>query len=337
MNDPQLTIVSVAMREHSPFLLENFRLQRAIAGNGTGVRWLIVDNDGGAVAEHLAQHGTPSDVRVMRGIESAAMTGEFARASYHHAAALNAAMSEVRTRFILILDPDFYIIRRGWVDDVTRNMKATGAAFFGVPWHPSWYGKYRHFPCVHCMFVDTSWVPARNLDFTPELRERPTRRLPREDGSRPVRDRPVVRWLTLLPRVLYHLTIMRRHIGRTRDTGYRIYERYFRAESVPAAIADAVAPRSDFRFPFHLRTTVGWAMEQLLPERWSYVPRGYRSEVTFAARGGPDARGRGWEEFTWRGHPFGFHVRRTKQRNVPVAQQIHDLGWLAQIGGGHDA
>src|SRR5215470_8766244 len=78
----------------------------------------------------------------------------------HHAMSLNSCVALVRTKYLLVLDPDFYIIRENWADEVISYMTENGLAFFGVPWHPKYTSKYRYFPCVHCMFVDLGKVRA---------------------------------------------------------------------------------------------------------------------------------------------------------------------------------
>lgn len=311
---PALSVVTVALAGHVPHVLANRQLQQQLSPGP--VTWIVVDNDDGRVARALA-HVTTDDLVVVPGVSARDIAPGFGFGSYHHAAGLAVGVRAARTRFLLVLDPDLYVVRRGWVKDVLATMADEDLAVFGVPWHPAWYAKYRHFPCVHCLFLDAARLPVNELDFTPELREQPTQRLsPAFAAGEPLRTatsrrQRASRLLTAVPRVAYHLTLMRRHIGRTRDTGYRIYTRWH--GSCRAGIVQAVAPASDFSFPFHLRSAPGRALERILPERWSYVPRGYRSRQTFLETGALDGRRYGWEEFMWRDAPFAVHVRRTKQ------------------------
>lgn len=62
-----------------------------------------------------------------------------------------------------------------------------------------------------------------------------------------------------------------------------------------------------FRPPRKLSTRA----ERLLPDRYRLVPGrpGSFSPHGFEAAGLPDVAAFGWEEFLWRGQPFGFHVR----------------------------
>lgn len=317
MTEPALTVVTVALAGHVPHVLANRRLQQQLSPEP--VNWVVVDNDDGRVAQAVADSGV-NGIVVVPGVSARDVPQGFGFGSYHHAAGLAVGLRACATRFLLVLDPDLYLVRPKWIRDVVKTMRDGGPAVFGVPWHPIWYGKYRHFPCVHCLFVDTARVPLRRLDFTPELRERPSRRLSASAVAGPplatatTRAERGLRLVTSVPRVIYHLTIMRRQIGRTRDTGCRIHDALH--SSCASDVADAVAVPADFAFPFHLRTTVGRRLERQLPERWSYLPRGYTTDRTFADLGVLDGRARGWEEFLWRGEPFALHVRRTKQGDM---------------------
>ena len=68
---------------------------------------------------------------------------------------------------------------------------------------------------------------------------------------------------------------------------------------MPSASVSAATPGFQYR------------IERLLPDRWCLVPKrpGYFSESGFSEQGLADLDRRGWEEFLWRGEPFGFHVR----------------------------
>ena len=77
--------------------------------------------------------------------------------------------------------------------------------------------------------------------------------------------------------------------------------------------------RGDFQF----------RIERLLPDRWCLVPKrpGYFSETGFRDRGLADLEGRGWEEFLWRGEPFGFHVRSQPKlkRKESLSNHLRDV------------
>jgi hypothetical protein len=71
-------------------------------------------------------------------------------------------------------------------------------------------------------------------------------------------------------------------------------------------------------------------LDGLLPDRLSYRPkrRGSSTEVGFRERGYADVTAYGWEEFIWKGRPFGFHVRgqqvvnRVPEREIATLRQV---------------
>ena len=56
------------------------------------------------------------------------------------------ALSKVRTRFAIILDPDLYVVRPNWLLELITRMKLEQIAIFGVPWNPRYFQKFLIFP-----------------------------------------------------------------------------------------------------------------------------------------------------------------------------------------------
>src|SRR6185436_16756142 len=90
-------------------------------------------------------------------------------ASANHAAGLNKALDHVATRYVLFLDPDFFLVREKWITDAVAHMQTRRLSFFGAPYHPDRYYEYRYFPSILCMLVDLEQVPRSRLNFAPEV------------------------------------------------------------------------------------------------------------------------------------------------------------------------
>ena len=62
----------------------------------------------------------------------------------------------------------------------------------------------------------------------------------------------------------------------------------------------------------------------MLPDRFSYLPKRpeYYTRNGFRERGYVDATMYGWEEFIWKGAPFGFHIRSFRQSDLTSKEQI---------------
>jgi hypothetical protein len=254
----------------------------------------------------VAENAPPSHPRRLSGTESPfrhfpGYFGPARGASDQHARALNALLQEVRTRFVLVLDPDFYILRNGWIDDVVAHMRSNELSFFGAPWHPRFVENYRYFPAVHCMFVDRSRIPLNTLDFRPIHDDASD---PRQSADVPV----VSRWAAIGRRLRFE---HRRR--RPWDTGARIFNRFGTDSSV----------RSECLVPYYqvrqnlLGKNDGLALKSrvldfILPDDRSYVPkrRGSYTRRGFADRGlSVVPMPAIWEQQFWRDAPFGLHIR----------------------------
>jgi hypothetical protein len=303
---PVLTICTVSYY-HRRHLERNIRLAESL-NPGMSLRWVIVDNTPPSDSDSIER--LPGQVDVEPGYPPDPTRCR--PRSHHHGLALNRAVCQAETRYALILDPDFYIVRPNWVRELMRHAADNGLAFFGVPWHPRWVIKYRYFPCVHCMLIDLSQVDRTELDFTPP-----------EDGPDLVEAR-----VRLRGRIgfLTGLLLGRRNVARSQDTGSRVYRRYgadprYRSECVPAVWPPPA-------YPFHLnRFYRGFnrAVDDLCPDRYSYVPKRPGYFTTALHQGVPPDGAENWEYFSWRGTPFGFHIRGMAQAGRDRGAELRTL------------
>ena len=291
----QLTICSVSFGCY-PYLDLNWKLARA-TNPQANITWLVMDNAVDGDEERMPD--LDDRFHVLRGFPRQGW-----KPSCHHARALNRLLETVETPFALILDPDFFILREHWMEEVPNHMDALGVCFFGAQWHPDAYWKMRYFPSPHCMFIDLKRVDREALDFMPADCPYGFRRHP---ASERISDlvqsiRAHDRYLRLIDRIL---------VGTARDTGYRNKERFgSRAkDNREVECLQAVSTGRKGR-------SVRW-LDHLLPDRFSLTPKriGHVSDVSFRECGFPfDFQRHGWEEFMWKDRPFGFHVRRYVKR-----------------------
>lgn len=161
-----ITICTVSFG-HKELIEENMRFV-AEMNPDADVKWIIVENTPDRVKERFETGGSHK-VKVLKGVENN-FTG-LARGSQHHASGLNMAIREADTKFVLILDPDCYIVRSNWINDVLCHMQKSDLAFFGIPYNPKRYLKYRYFPSLHSLFIDLEKVSGDEIDFTPQYKQ----------------------------------------------------------------------------------------------------------------------------------------------------------------------
>ena len=130
-----LTIVSVYHNTLSRRLLElNYEISRRL-NPGATLRWLVGDNTPAYCTDTI----DATKFTVLRNPNEYGGLG-----SHQHASAINICLKEVRTRFVVSLDSDFYILERDWIDKVLSHMQEHDLAFFGAAYPVNDYPKYRY-------------------------------------------------------------------------------------------------------------------------------------------------------------------------------------------------
>ncbi len=246
----------------------------------------------------------PLEIKVLPGVPRA-LQGD--KGSYHHAAALNSALPFVKTRFLLILDPDFYVIRSNWIEAVIDNMESRGLACFGSVWHPRWTYQYRYFPSVHFMLLDLEKIPLETLDFAPDI--------------------GVSWWDKTLSQSRIPASIKSiLQIGTFRDTGSRVQRRFRDTKT------ECLQPHVDLESVISSFNALQ-KISVSLPDRLSLIPKrkNYFTTQSFLRHTSPFAYQQQWEEFFWHNEPFAFHLRQVgrgsglqDQTELRHLLQIHD-------------
>ncbi len=295
---PQLTILTVVLKAHYAYIRQQLALIETL-NPGTPFKLLVVDNTG-PEAPGLAIDDPRCEV--IPGVASDPSLPEHGRGSYHHAAALNMALKRVDTPWLLVLDPDFFVVYRNWIDEVQDHMRRRSLSLFGVPWHYSWNRKWRYFPCVHMLMIDLKRVDPARLDFTPALLD---------DAE--TSNSPIHQWMR------QHAPILRNRLllEQRRDTGWKLH-RDFRGKGVADMALPVVETRVEFRAPARLSTAAGRWLERRLPRRFSILPAPGTYLEPDQATGFryPPIRSLAPERFVWRGAPFAVHLRGNMREDM---------------------
>ena len=290
-----LTICSVAFKGKA-CLEQNDRVLRALNPEGEEPRaWLLFDNN-----EQASERIDPGDsrFRVVRPNRRDVDMG------YEHALGLAALFPHIRTRFVLFLDPDCFIVLPNWVRSVIDHMKRHELGFFGTPINPRRHNSYRYFPYVVCMFVDLARVPLRDLCFVPDVWEWKT--------SLTYRARKALAGIPKLG-ILFRWLLTERWL----TNGWRIKAKYGDGRLARHECVQGVWDINETIPPGTLRRVI----HNLTPGSVSPIPKkaGYCSSIGFAALGAPDVSAKGWEEFVWQGRPFAFHLGSAHSKAIDRA------------------
>lgn len=322
-SNPELTIISVFHDNYTKRLVElNEELVRKLNPTAKWI-WLAgdnslpdfsdeksVDNPDIGVKERLFKPGYTDklDNKKFKTIRSygyrfnAASHGKF-WAAYSEAEGLRQCFKEVKTRFLVVLDNDFYVVRPEWIDKIPEYMKEKNLAFFGAPYWPADYAKFRYFPSApFCMFVDLEKVSISTLDFDARFHS-----LPEQENNKAK--------ASLFP--LFSIDLRKSLINSSPDCGYNIYEKYYGHPNLSSeCLIPVYNPFKESGLFSFWGMVVNYFFEIFLPDRLAYVPKksDYYTHTGFKELGYFDVRNRGWQEHIWEGKPFGFHVRGMRQR-----------------------
>lgn len=222
--------------------------------------------------------------------------------SLHHALALEKALHKVKTRFVLFMDPDFFVLRTGWVETVLSHVAAQRLGIFGAVWHPRWFYQYRNFPPVHFTLIDLHQVPVTEIDLKPLIST---------DRWWQIINRDRTPWPSVLRDTL--------KAQRCRDTGWQLYRRYHRDRTIRVGtLLPHYLPPQEARYRWEKR------LAPLLPASWRKYPSPGQSftEQSFLREPWADAYRQGWEEFFFEGAPFAVHLRSVARSmsRVPPAR-----------------
>ncbi len=288
MQDPskELTIASVYHALESKKLLElNWGLTRKLNPESEP-NWIVADNSPPDLTDKLKD----GKFTIVEGGKVPANLPAWLKGSYHHSGAINNSLKYVKTRFLLILDCDFYIVRQSWINEILRYMLENDLSFFGAPWHPRHSVKFRYFPAVHSLFIDLNKVDVADLDFRPAYDDIMEKKSFKK------------KLINKISKVFPFIG-ERMRIGRSLDTGYPIYLRY---ANDPKHKSECIVPVFKPSLSIFNRS-----LDAILPDNLSIIPKkkGYFTDKGFKEIGYADTSSYGWEEFLWQGSPFGFHIR----------------------------
>ncbi|MFV1978000.1 MAG: hypothetical protein ACC649_01475 [Myxococcota bacterium] len=321
----QLTVCSVF---YDAFTLACLRLNVGFTNSRNVLGpsgWIVADNS----PSKSLPDGRPEEVEIVQGPPPDPAIPAPVRGSYQHGRALNSIITRVETRYALVLDCDFFIVQPDWASNIVEHAATGRLAFFGAPWHPRWFNKYRGFPCVHCLLIDLAVVDPGDLDFQPDLVDDLAAIADPVDGTGGDRIAASQGRLRTVANNLRSIILLRDRatIRSSRDTGIHLYDRFGNDRTIRFECLQPVfRPHQHFVGPRHARGALNRLVERLLPERLCFFPKRSEtySETGFRDVDLYDADALGWEEFLWQGSAFGFHLRGFQNRRDD-RQSLQDL------------
>ena len=210
--------------------------------------------------------------------------------SIQHGMATNRGVMFTSGRFVCVMDHDFYIIQEDWIERVMSHMIVNDLAIFGAPYNPRWYFKYRDWPCIHFMVIDTEKIPKGALEFRPSLDEVRFQMM----GKRSIREKLREYMLDI-----NHPLKLRTSIGQVQDSGSQIHKEYKGKVKVDMVVPVLLGDLTNF-YDRIIDLFVPRSMK-LFPKKGTYTKHDFRV--------GGFGTMYGVEEYLWHDFPFAFHFR----------------------------
>ncbi len=174
----QVSILTVSFNSWR-YLLLNYNLLQKLGFSD--VKWIIVNNTPELNINSPAYNylSNRPNVLILDGIEKHILKKNLnitqAEGSFHHGFALNKGVRYCSTRYLIIMDPDFYVIRQNWLSDVLNYVDVKQQIFFGVTWIPRYTSalstKWDDFPSAHFNLIDTNFVDLNRINLMPRYDE----------------------------------------------------------------------------------------------------------------------------------------------------------------------
>lgn len=246
--------------------------------------------------------------------------------SCEHGVVLNNFHTYAKTRFVLIVDNDFFIIQKNWIERVLRHMDENNITFFGSPFHPRYYHKLRYFPCPQLFFIDTKNIPMSSLNFMPRCDFSRDKKHVVPQVSRHSTELTISKFVRRLGRMIlgspdkynYHYNPFspreRGMIEGSLDTVTYILREYRDHPNIRSECLQSVFKPSVDGGRGGVINSLNRVTEAFLPDSLCFIPKrkNYFTTRGFKDRGYFDVQGidKWWEESVWKDEPFGFHLRQ---------------------------
>lgn len=328
MNHEELVIVTVAGPDSFPIINRNAELIKRKNRNSKFSLY-VVDNSKFSGGKAIPETDNWNLIQGVALPDKVKHSKNFA--SLHHARAINKFFKEIKiqSKYCLIIDPDFYVLKDEWIKAIIENMNKKERILFGAPWHPRWFTKYRYFPCSHFFLFNTHMLPSSSLDFSPPFMSSSN------SGQNKNRLKKIIGASRIL-RILYSLTLLRRQIGKSKDTGILIYEKLGKKMIFEESLEllNPVSGSKDFQKVDHLDYKIGRLIEHLIPEAVSYIPKSknyMENQSNLPSDLKSKINKQEWEEFSWNGDLFGVHMRNFPTNMSDINRSIQLLDELISI------
>ena len=241
----------------------------------------------------------------------------------NHSITLNLTKKYIDTRFVLFIDPDFFLLKENILEEIIKDMIAEKISFLGTPWYPKWHTKFRYFPCSHCLFVDTENISLDLFDFRPIkiFWDKEYYKYNLFIDRKSLFKRIFFKMLSLNNFINYNF-VHRKNNAFDGDTCHRIYLNLRDSKYKFKIFNPGFNIKNDWLIP------ISWKLNNLieffLPEKYCFFPK-RKKLIVFDTKFINYLSSFSYEGFYWKNQPIGFHIRGHPKRMIKERNKEEEL------------
>lgn len=264
MRSLDFSITTVALKQHRQFVLRNALTFKKLNFKN----WLVSTND-----TYLKLKLPLIDSRYkVRDLITPKIKNPSLFPNLQHTNSLLSLLKELKSEFVLILDPDFIVFDALLVERMFKDFTKSNLKIFGTPYFPTWYMKKMNAIAIYFAFsrVNTSIEIGTNSNFEGENLD---------SKNIKIIYHPIFRYFYLKLKTnrffkfTYDFIFRRRFINRYQDTFYETEKYYSRKEGGHLRIE--ISHKQLSEIAWHLKFKIGQVIEDYIPRRLSYLPNSY--------------------------------------------------------------
>ena len=217
--------------------------------------------------------------------------------SIFHSKGLSLGLKNSNSKYLLIIDPDFFVIRKNWIKNIIEYMEEKNIDLFSSPYHPvkDWTKPFT--PCVYFMILNTEKINKNKLNFNPpEINEILNKKKILKKNL--FENNPMFYWVLLIGFLFRDKN--RYQIRKLGDVGHNLLN--FKEINLYLT-QPAISKIKDLK----LNRLI---LDRFLPDEYKLIQKNSNfSFKTFKDFSYYDFRKLGCQEYFWQNMPFAFHLR----------------------------
>ena len=207
------------------FILKNISLIKKLnKKSSVNIKFYICDNNN----KKTYSYSKNKKIEIFKGVEKN-HNHSFPETD-HHGRALNKILKKIqKTDFLIILDPDFFIIEKNWIIKTINFCNLKKISIFGAPWFPTHLTKQKYFPCPQYIVFRKN-ILSKNLNFTIKNKKK---------LNKTSKNYKIKKHYGLLINFL----LGRNWIKIVPDTGYKIYQKFIYSKTNFASLTPVISTK----------------------------------------------------------------------------------------------